>query len=752
MAPLAHRLRSVRSVNNPKQISRTRAARKPISYREQTSDSDEEVFEESVSDDDIEAAPSRPQRNRVKPQATLPASPKSKTPKKRKASGPGHKRPMADIKKLKIDDGSVDPKAQSGTPIQLTGKIMPWSTLPYHILLAIFDYASRPLINDMTQPSPSIQWLCSVALCCKAFVEPALSALYYAPPLYPPSRAHQLLLHLSANRNISTFNYGAKIKYLDVEAYSTMLRKYDGYDPLDLGALVGLTPQLRGIALHLRSDSLAWRKSGRSRSTVGGKAVYHQSTITALRENNIMLQDWTWNHSLAKQSQNANPLAQMKDFHNAAPFRTLRSLTFVNYPARVIEKGRSCEDMLAEAINLLPALTDLHFHMCCVNDHLLRRLPNDLQTLEVVECPMLDSSSLVGFLVAKGGNMRQLHLDHNQYLNLSFLTELAHFCPKLESFKADLRYFGRLNATRDTDPKYEALLFDGERPTWPATLRNLELFHLRKWSFQTAELFFSSLTESSHMLPDLRQLRIKASLDESGWRERIAFRDNWTEKLRRVFLRKSPPPNPHLKSISSFKAFKAQQKRSNETTRGHKQHTLTQSAGSILDNENTISANYIEGNTHAISKDASESDSDSDTPLVNVRRSTRPKPQREINYNLSSSSSPSRPSRPHPPQRRRRRRRRHGSSSSLSSEDSAIDDDDDDRKPNTQLTSSSSLDRVREEATLHIQGLCDVVDILIDNLRPTEEQLNENDFLDEEVSGDEDWNGDDDEVDGGYAW
>ncbi|KAJ5171251.1 uncharacterized protein N7500_004034 [Penicillium coprophilum] len=42
-----------------------------------------------------------------------------------------------------------------------------------------------------------------------------------------------------------------------------------------------------------------------------------------------------------------------------------------------------------------------------------------------------------------------------------------------------------------------------------------------------------------------------------------------------------------------------------------------------------------------------------------------------------------------------------------------------------------------------IQGMCDIVNIRIDNQRPTELQFNENDFLDDELSGDEDWDGND---------
>ena len=47
-----------------------------------------------------------------------------------------------------------------------------------------------------------------------------------------------------------------------------------------------------------------------------------------------------------------------------------------------------------------------------------------------------------------------------------------------------------------------------------------------------------------------------------------------------------------------------------------------------------------------------------------------------------------------------------------------------------------------------------MVDVLIDNLRPIEEQLNEDNFLDDEISGDEDWNEDNNNIedDDGYAW
>lgn len=58
-------------------------------------------------------------------------------------------------------------------------------------------------------------------------------------------------------------------------------------------------------------------------------------------------------------------------------------------------------------------------------------------------------------------------------------------------------------------------------------------------------------------------------------------------------------------------------------------------------------------------------------------------------------------------------------------------EDDDDEYANS--------NRAVDEADLFVQGMCDVVQVRIDNQRPSETQYNEGDFLDDELSGDEDW-------------
>lgn len=177
--PLSSRLRSGKSKQQP---SRTRTAGKRISYRETHSDSDE--LDEPLSPDDYGPVPlppsrlSRPSRHR----STRTQSAKPST--KRNAAGHS-RRPMGGAKRAKTSHSRclAERNKQDDTAIQMTGKAMPWNTLPYQVLVSIFEYASWPLVADAITPLTSISWLLRTALCCRAFAEPALSALYYSPPL-----------------------------------------------------------------------------------------------------------------------------------------------------------------------------------------------------------------------------------------------------------------------------------------------------------------------------------------------------------------------------------------------------------------------------------------------------------------------------------------------------------------------------------------------------------------------------------------
>ena len=86
---------------------------------------------------------------------------------------------------------------------------------------------------------------------------------------------------------------------------------------------------------------------------------------------------------------------------------------------------------------------------------------------------------------------------------------------------------------------------------------------------------------------------------------------------------------------------------------------------------------------------------------------------------------------------------RPGRSESISSSSSShASDGDEPAKPGNWRTKPEKF----------IQGMCNVVDIKIDNQRPREEQYNESHFLDSEASGDEDWTEGNEMLDDNYAW
>lgn len=228
MAAMASRPRSSRS--RPKlQSSRNRAARKSVSYREQSSDNDDLEGSSGQNEDD---GPSRtPRSNHI-------ARPKPKPSNKRKALHPPT-RPLGATKKSKTsngkgiayDNGAPEKNEEEDININYSGKSMPWHTLPYQILVSIFQYASHPLIDDDNYaPLPSIRWLWRSAFTCKAFAEPAFSVLYFSPPLAPPSRAQALITQLATQSENPTFNYRAKVKYIEVEAVDTLMHKYAGQE------------------------------------------------------------------------------------------------------------------------------------------------------------------------------------------------------------------------------------------------------------------------------------------------------------------------------------------------------------------------------------------------------------------------------------------------------------------------------------------------------------------------------------------
>ena len=717
---------------NPNQLtSRNRPRRKRVSYKEDSSES--EAPTEMPSDDDYAAQP-----------VSSPKKPSTSViSKKRNAERPSNRLSLGSVKKIKTRTVNRIAGKTEDSATYLPKKRMPLHVLPYQILVTIFDYASRPLMSVDFRATSSASWLLQVALCCRAFAEPALTVLYYSPPLAPPNRAHALRSFLMSRSKSPTFNYGAKIKYLDVEA-SNLSQKHGGLQPINLGHIIAYTPQLRGINIHSFTDKYrsTWTRYA------GGRDVYGRSLMSAIQSSGISLQQWTWNQGLGKDQGTYTTLTEV---HRTSSFGSLRCISFHNYNAGPPEGGKRREELLAKALDMLPHLREVSFRASSiVNDRLMCLLPARLRTIEIIDCNALKSPAVKDFLMLKGNDLTQIILDHNSALNLCFLSNLAASCPRLERLKMDLRYLNCYLTVRSSDPKYKTLLEEGDVPAWPTSLQTLELLYLRKLGLSAAETFFSSLTNAAKALQNLRSLRIKASLDESGWRDRIDFRDKWTSRLQHVFLRHSAPPNPHLSSFASFTSWKKQQDsgESHGLDRNKPAGLAIATRSALKDSStfNTSPGKHAQGpvavqeiNVPVFKVQHRPQDAGMKAaPTTKVRRSSRTRAVKDDIYRIPGSSSES--------EAPRRRRRRRGSDES-SSPDSAVDG----LKVETPNQGQPLLQDANK--TIHIQGMCDVVDVLIDNLRPGEEQLNENDFLDEEISGDEDWNGDDD-IDGevSYAW
>jgi hypothetical protein len=631
--------------------------RMPKSYREDSTDAS---FDGAVEDEESDALVDAP-IDAPSPDAPNP-DPKSVTTRTSKPKPPRRAATTPKPKQTKRSKpnqiGSAlqkRAKTHVDDPIFLgSGVIPPWQTLPYQILLDIFLRASHPLLDESRSTrNDSVKWLVNVALLCRSFHEPALAALYHCPPLLPAPRSHVLLSLLERPQQSLSMNYSSKIKQLHVEVEPILVYK-SGPGYFDLAQLIEKTPRLHTVRLYHKDDYTVgipqWQ-------IAQSKWTYPDALFSAIENRGITLRSWEWNSRFLETDELVEMMVRM---HSRRAFQGLKELKLLRFDNSDEETTAAKEAGLLEALDMLPELQRLEFiESSLVSGEILINLPNTLHSLTLNNCDRLWSSDLTAYLSLHGTNLRELSLSHNRHLNMSFIQNLAHCCENLEVFKMDLSMHDA-SSYRDVEPHFEALLVQTEVPTWPVKLREIELTQLRKWDDATAEVFFTSLVNAAPKLHDLRRLTISAIL-KIGWRDRANFRERWIGLLEKVFLRRSMPPDPNLRSL---------QKRSLKPTT-----SLTRN--------------------------------DPDEP--DAGPSTRPS---------TADSGPSTSSKRQ--STRLARQRTH------ETDDAASD---------------SSLMGTPQSEAGKVQGMCDIVNIRIDNQRPTEFQLTEEDFLDDELSGDEDWAG-----------
>ncbi|KAI1001221.1 hypothetical protein K3495_g6978 [Podosphaera aphanis] len=628
-------------------------------------------------------------------------------------------------------------ESENISPLE-SGVIPPWQTLPFHIIVQIFEFASFPLYDENTfQPFPSIQWLLKIARLCRAFTEPAFNVLYLSPPLVPMIQAHMLVDLLKCDPIPLSFKYRQKIVSLHIEVEQVATYTLRGSGHLDLYSLIRNLPRLRDLEFFHQKDMAPYRDLD-----VPIKWTYPDAVFEALdyvdpkadgrrgdKTSISKLRSWRWSSRLAEKKW---PLEKLCQVHIKPSFKSVRKMAFVNYQATTPEDGEedpNYETILADAIKILPNIEHLIFESSTLlNSRLLSQLPQNLTNIEIINCWELTSDELGEFLITHGQKLRCLVLNHNKSLNLTFLTVLGSACPQLRILQINMTYFNVHPSYRDSEPAYDHLLLPSQTPTWPTKLQTIELSQLRKWDIVAAEMFFTSLVENATNLPDLRRLSIQVILNV-GWRNRATFRDKWVALLNKVFKRAPEQPLPvHTLNPDLFKLDQL-------TPISLDAASLEAGQISCLDRE-LINSKH----TTNISTKIRES-----SPRRSQRSTTLAVPRGR--YNESSSSEDSENSEaeyfdkaskdaiiPETKARGRLVRElqilRATGGVDLSTLVSS--------PPETPVNIIAT--QIREKQKEFVQGMCEVVEVRIDNLRPAENQVTEADFLDDEISGDEDWN------------
>ncbi|CAO2648231.1 Nn.00g074980.m01.CDS01 [Neocucurbitaria sp. VM-36] len=575
-----------------------------------------------------------------------------------------------------------------------------WASLPYHVLLQIFVYAAHPLHDENMKPMPSIPWLVHVARMCSTFTKPALTALYRNPPIFATRQTRKdLVHHLTIPRPDAHEDYRVMVKRLELDGTQMTALTDPAHSVADLAALVQSLTTLREIDIFDPID----RPPFRDRLRRLRRWVYPPELFEALRQTELRLRSWRWNRTFCDEG----PL-WMKTIHSDAAFQSLRELAFTKFHPEPSHEERekredlqgqpTTEELLASALAVLPHLRSLSFETCgVVSGRLLPLLPNNLISLNITNCGELLSDALQAFLASHGAQLEELVLNHNQSLSMSFLVNLKRACPKLEVLRMDTTYYSSLAMSSDNEPLYDTLLGESEMPSWPSSLRVIDMEYLRNWNSTSATNFFSSLIEAAEELPWLREITIMAMVD-TDWRQRAEFRMKWSAKFKKVFARKWVAPSPHLASLRAFREWQAPPKDEEKND-------------SFIEGLSTQMPNGTEGARTA-------DESDSDAPLIPSReqRGEDRWGSKRLRLRFKAATSYD-----------------EASGSEVESGDGEVTSDDTD--------------------DVFVQGRCHTVIFRIDNFRPREEIYDEADFLDAEPSGDEEWNGNEDNDDeGGYAW
>ncbi|KAM7206168.1 F-box protein At-B [Rhypophila sp. PSN 637] len=685
-------------------------------FYDEDSDEVEEAEESDLDEDeDLARISPNPDRSRQHPPVSRTQRTRPRTPKFKKAKvdrSPKHG---------KIKASSV----QASFEVKSTeSEFVPdWLSLDYFIWVQIFEVAAASLDDR-----DGVSWLLSTSRICKTFAEPAMTALYRCPALLTRPMAHQLLSLLAEDPSTTLFNYRAKVEKLRIDVGNIARKSHRGRH-LDFGALVSYLPRLKVIDFHHTADNPPYRRFKESLKWHYPDGLFEALNNTqdagvepVVTRKPTRLIGWRWNSRMMGTASDQETLDKIRTLHLTPCFANLKRLSFVNFQVpsldvrhgaddpEVIAKDQAFVQGITNAVSALPDLEHLSMESSTVvNEYFLPLLPKTLKTLELVNCWDINGEDFASYLLTHGHNLEHLFLHHNQSLSLAFLTVLGSACPSLKTLRMDLKTFNHHEFYNDSDPSYDQLLAVDQVPHWPVSLETLELRNMRKWEAAGAELLFQSLVDSAPTLPNLRCLDLKAMLD-IPFRQRSELRDKWEARIKRVFLRKLEDPLPFRSLRQAPGGPDEQLSPNNQKSRKCKKVESPSRRSGRIATQISRPSSRDSSMGHGLRQNAQgrpsyvEPDTDGDE-LASADDGD--------NSDAESSATRATPGR---------------------------------------ISEPSMPGSLFEEFFHH--GLCEKVEIQLDNQKPTERTLTMEDFLDDTVSddpSDEDWDGDQD-VDTGYAW
>lgn len=652
--------------------------------------------------------------------STRPIQLKPSTPRKKRASSAFKSPPK---------------KSRQQPELPSSGIVPPWQSLEWTILVQIFEFASYPLDNKA-----NVHWLLGAGLTCKAFLDPALKALYKSamPQLISMNVGNKyanLIRQLAAEPDAALARLDHRRTMVESLVVEVSSLPHSQNPNFDIAELILSLPRLSYVELFHDFDLPPYRKLDWKNK----KWTYSSELIDALRaageaEGALRLKSWTWSARLMTPSL----VEDMQQIHGWATFSKLRKLALINFQVpslkehkgkdstdqAVFEKDKDYISLVAASLSSVANLKHLVLESSTVVDgQFLSLLPKTIEHLEIVNCWEVTADMLSEYLITHGRTLHQLTLHNNQSLSLSFLPLLGGHCPELRELSMDLLTYSHLEFYNNSGPIYDKLLTVNDVPVWPKKIELIELEQLAKWDAETAEMFFQSFVDQAPHLPHLRHLAVKAMLDVP-WRQRSEFRDKWVRKLKDVFLHKSKKPRP-FHSLSQWPLSEAGQPAAKEARPVQAEHDVEISPPRRSSRARFAPHVFTPVPTPVASKRKRSS-------TTGVTRDLRHSKRANISYRDPDTDE------------------------DLDLKGSSSEDELQQEEEMSPLSSPPASPTLAAEDDVFIQGLCDVVNIRFDNQKPREFQWGAEDFLDEQSSesNDAEWTSDrdlDDDSDA-MAW